>query len=125
MGRFRDFRILVVEDEPLIGLDVAHSLKDAGYEVVGPIRSVEAAVRSIARQPPAMAVLDLNLGNETTVHVADVLEGIRVPFVWLSGYSRDIIPVKHRGRPYISKPFSPATLLGILAAAQTSAYVPA
>lgn len=109
-------RVLVVEDEPLIGLDITETLREAGYDVVGPFRVVAPAVHSLACQRVAAAVIDLNLGTDTTRPLAAALASRGIPFIWLTGYGRDALPREYRDRPLISKPFDAATLLAGLAA---------
>ena len=117
MGHFNDLRVLVVEDEPLIGLDVGDLLADAGYNVAGPFRSVIAALDSIAHECPATAVLDVCLGSETGLPVADALTEKGIPFVWVTGYPPSVLPERYRDRPFVAKPFSTAALLDALASA--------
>jgi len=114
VGHFNDLRVLVVEDEPLIALDVADLLRDSGCNVAGPFRSVSAALDSMAQECPAAAVLDVNLGAETAVPIADALSAKGVPFVWLTGYPSSILPERHRERLLVAKPFSAAALLNAL-----------
>jgi DNA-binding response OmpR family regulator len=80
-------RVLVVEDEFMIGLDVSQHLASAGYEVVGLATSVARALRLEPRCD--VAVLDVNLGGETCEPVAQKLRASGKPFVVLTGYSPD------------------------------------
>jgi DNA-binding response OmpR family regulator len=59
-------RVLVVEDEFMIGLDIGQQLAGAGFEVVGPALSVAKALRFVAEPGCDVAVLDVNLGSETS-----------------------------------------------------------
>jgi CheY-like chemotaxis protein len=68
-------RVLVVEDEFMIGLDVSQQLASAGYEVVGLATSVPKALRLEPRCD--VAVLDVNLGGETCEPVARKLRASR------------------------------------------------
>lgn len=56
-------RVLVVDDEFLIAMDVAEVLREMGYEVLGPASDLRAAMRLIRQVAPDMAVIDLNLGR--------------------------------------------------------------
>jgi two-component sensor histidine kinase len=80
-------RILVVEDEALVAMEIAHALTEAGFEVVGPARNVQAALGLLERSGCEAAVLDINLGRETSEAVAIELASSNTPFVTLSGYS--------------------------------------
>lgn len=94
--------ILLLEDEPLIGADVAGTLEDAGARVLGPLRSAPDALAAIeaahggtsaGEGPIDAAVLDVNLGDHDGEPVAARLEALGVPFVLHSG---EIVP---RGAP--------------------------
>jgi DNA-binding response OmpR family regulator len=82
-------RVLVVEDEFIIGLDISQQLTNAGFEVVGLATSVAKALRLIAHSGCDVAILDVNLGGETCEPVAEKLRGSGTPFVVLTGYSPD------------------------------------
>jgi DNA-binding response OmpR family regulator len=82
-------RVLVVEDEFMIALDISQQLADAGFEVVGPAKSVTKALGFVADSGCDVAVLDVNLGGETSEPVAQKLQASGKPFVILSGYSTD------------------------------------
>ncbi|HEX8373624.1 MAG TPA: response regulator [Geminicoccaceae bacterium] len=111
-------RVLVVEDESLIAMDLDGFLRRAGCEVVGPVGRVEAATRWIADRPPDLALLDVNLGGgETVFPLADALAALRVPFVFLTGYEPEALPERFRQRPIASKPYSAKRLLAMLAEA--------
>ena len=57
-------RVLVVEDEALIAIDIAQNLTDAGFEVVGPATSVARALRLIGEEGCDVGVLDFNLRRD-------------------------------------------------------------
>ena len=73
--------ILVVEDELFIGLELKACLEDAGFLVLGPAGSVRDALRVISTQRPDAAVLDVNLGRENVIPVAERLNLLDVPYV--------------------------------------------
>ena len=111
-------RILVVEDEALIALDLARQLRGAGHEVVGPCRSGAEALRRIAEAGPdarpEAAVLDYTLrGTETSEAVARDLAARGVPFAFLTGHvaSGVIARGPFADRPRLTKPCSSADLL--------------
>lgn len=108
--------VLVVEDEIIVGMDLAVSLEDAGFGVVGPFASCDAAMQALAnRSAPVQAgVLDINLGDTaTSAPIAERLTELGVPFVFLSGYTagRNQIFDQFPAAPRISKPCLPETLL--------------
>jgi DNA-binding response OmpR family regulator len=82
-------RVLIVEDEFFIALDIGQQLADKGFEVIGPAPSVSKALRLVAEPGCDVAILDVNLGGETSEPVARKLQESDKPFVVLSGYSTD------------------------------------
>jgi DNA-binding response OmpR family regulator len=107
-------RVLVVEDNALLGLDIADQLTDAGLEVVGPAISVAKALMLMGKTGCDVAVLDVNLGNETAEPVALELRARHTPFVVLSGYSSEQHPPGFHGAPVLSKPARPEHLVAML-----------
>jgi DNA-binding response OmpR family regulator len=95
-------RVLVVEDEFMIGLDIGQQLASAGYEVVGLATSVARALRLEPRCD--IAVLDVNLGGETCEPVAEKLRASGKPFVVLTGYSPDNLPPFLNDATILTKP---------------------
>lgn len=81
--------ILVVEDEALVALDIAQALTNAGFDVVGPANSLAHALELIQHTGCDAAVLDINLGGETSEPVARELNDRGTAFVTLSGYSQE------------------------------------
>ena len=81
--------ILVLEDEPLIALDVEMALEDAGARVLGPVRTAKEATRAIdgALEAGGLdgAVLDVHLGTHSCEAVAERLAALGVPFIFYTG----------------------------------------
>jgi DNA-binding response OmpR family regulator len=107
-------RALVVEDEALLALYIAESLAEAGYEVVGPATSVAKALKLINDPGCDIVILDVNLGTEHSEPVALALKARDIPFVVLSGNSREFLPPGFAGAPSMSKPVEASTLLKTL-----------
>src|SRR5437870_5312364 len=95
-------------------MDVEMVLTEAGFRVIGPATTTAQAMRLIRDQQPELTLLDLNLGNEMVFPVADLLAETGRPFVILSGHSRQMVPPRHRDRPFLQKPYEPALLLRTL-----------
>lgn len=104
-------RILIVEDEALLALDLAHRLKTAGFAVVGPVGTVPDALELVARVGCDLAILDVNLGKETSEPVARELLERGVPFVTLTGYCREQLPAVFNGVPSLPKPLRMESLV--------------
>jgi DNA-binding response OmpR family regulator len=107
-------RVLIVEDEFFIALDIGQQLEDAGFEVVGPAPSVAKALSLVAEQGCDVAVLDINLGGETSEPVAQKLRESDKPFVVLSGYSTDNKLPWFGGARVLSKPLRMDDLVAAL-----------
>ena len=101
-------RVLIVEDDPLIALDLEDTLENAGYEVSGMARSVDDGLTMIERDPPHVATLDYQLGRETSVPIARALDERHIPYCFVSGRG-DLIEAD--GRPVVAKPAPPSTVL--------------
>jgi PAS domain S-box-containing protein len=110
----RGRRILVVEDEPLIAMDVASTLTDAGCAVVGPASSVEEAKALIAAAGFDAALLDANLGGRPVEELAAALTSQGIPFAFLTGYGREGLPKAFRHLPMVGKPFMPEHAFEVL-----------
>jgi DNA-binding response OmpR family regulator len=106
-------RVLVVEDEFFIALDIGQQLAEAGFEVVGPAPSVAKALRLVAEPGCDAAILDINLGGETSEPVAQKLRESDTPFIVLSGYSTDSLPW-FGGATVLSKPLRMDDLVAAL-----------
>ncbi len=112
--RLRSERVLVVEDEPLIALEVAQMLETAGFEVVGPAASVDAALKLIDIAGCDAAILDVNLGQQSAEPIASRLARSKVPFVAMSGYSREQLPAGFGSVYLLSKPVQGSVLVDSL-----------
>lgn len=104
-------RVLVVEDEPLIALDLVDMLTEGGFQVVGPVSLVAEALHLIRSEGCDAAVLDVNLGRETAEPIAICLRERGTPFLVLSGYSRAQHPTGFDGAPSLAKPVSATDLI--------------
>jgi CheY-like chemotaxis protein len=103
----RDRRILIVEDEYLVAMSLAEALQDAGSIVLGPVPSVDKAIKKIESEPRIDgAVVDVNLGGVLAYPVADLLIARKIPFVFTSGYEDNLLrdrysQVKNCAKPYL------------------------
>jgi CheY-like chemotaxis protein len=107
-------RVLVVEDDYLISLLFDEMLTSAGCVVVGPLPRLADAIEVAAKESCDAAVLDVNLGGERVYPVAKILAERRVPFIFVTGYSGDVLPREYAEQPRIAKPFRAAQLLNAL-----------
>lgn len=110
-------RILVVEDDLFISLDVQAMLLAAGFEVFGIVRTVKEALRLLEAAQPDAAVLDFNLMGQAVTPVAERLHELDVPFLLVSAYDvADLGKITALAEvPKLGKPISEAKLLATLA----------
>ncbi|MCC6981641.1 MAG: response regulator [Bauldia sp.] len=114
-------RVLLIEDEVLLGLMMQDMLSSLGCSVVGPFRSVAEALPATAREQIDFAVLDVNLGNGLVYPVAEVLQAKSIPFVFVTGYGADSIDTRFRGVSVLGKPVDEALLRRFLNASEQGA----
>jgi DNA-binding response OmpR family regulator len=108
-------RILIVEDEPLIALDLETVVTDHEGIVVGPVGSIAQASLIAATEPIDGAILDLRLGGELALSVAERLRARKIPFVIHSGQADTTLPRNWPAVPVISKPALPEAVIALLA----------
>ncbi|WP_298402004.1 HWE histidine kinase domain-containing protein [Sphingobium sp.] len=114
-GLLRGRNVLLVEDNMIIAMDGEDALRDLGAEVMT-AASVGRAREAIAIQPVDLAVLDFNLGHETSLPVADLLAERGIPFLFATGYGDGLeLPERFEAVTLVKKPYSGATLAQALA----------
>lgn len=104
-------RVLIVEDRFFVADDLSRIMTRHGAEVAGVAADVDEATSLAAAEALDIAVLDVDLRGRDVFEVVAVLEGRRVPFVFVTGYSGSQLPEKYRGSPLVSKPFSEPELI--------------
>ena len=98
-------RLLIVEDEPLIAIELQDLLEQRGAAVLGPTPSVQTALAAIESDRPDAALLDVNLRGVRSTPVASVLLAASIPFLLVTGYSRSQLPDPElRKAPIVPKP---------------------
>ncbi len=101
----RPIRILLVEDEALIALMLEDMVEGMGCAVTGLAPRVSLGVSLADSGQFDLAILDVNVAGENIEPVADRLMAKGVPFVFATGYGEAGVPLRHRGRPVVAKPF--------------------
>ncbi len=107
-------RILIVEDEPLIAMELHRLLSQAGLDVSGPAGTLEQALDLAGDQTLTGAIIDINLGSDTSYPVADRLCDIGLPVIFVTGYGAEIIPERFASQTVLQKPIEPHELLATL-----------
>jgi chemotaxis family two-component system sensor kinase Cph1 len=107
-------RVLVVEDNALVALEVESILSDSGHEVVGPAGRVSDALRMVSQERFDIALLDVDLHGERVWPVADALAAQGVPFAFTTGFRREIVlPERFTTVEVLGKPYREADLLAL------------
>ncbi len=113
-GSLTGKRLLMVEDEFLVGLMAKRILEGFGAVVAGPYGRLADALVAAKEGRFDGAVLDFNLAGETAEPLADFLQARGVPFAFLTGYHRDSIDRRYANIPLLQKPIEPDALERVL-----------
>lgn len=105
-----DCRVLVVEDETLIAMDIEAALEAIGCKVVGPTGKLATALLLASGEELDAAVLDVTIRGGKSFPVAEELLARGIPFVLASGYGDWSLPEKLRNQPRLTKPFTASEL---------------
>ena len=121
-GSLDNLNILVVEDQALIAMDIEETLKSLGVREVRASSTTSDALELLAGFRPDAAVLDFNLGAETSEAVAKDLLARGIPFVFATGYGDTVmIPAQFAKTPIVRKPVSATSLVAKIQQARFSA----
>ena len=109
-------RLLVIDDDAILGRDMQRALEGAGYRVLGLALTEAEAVAAITREKPDLCLVDIHLGGDRDgVDIArEILERFKVPVVFVSAHSdrstlaRAITASPHA---FVVKPFTDEQLL--------------
>src|SRR5689334_15166177 len=108
-------RILVVEDQGIVAIDIERCLEDAGFEVTAIATSMEDALREAAQSRPDLVLMDIRIqGVADGIEAADQLhQRFRLPIIYLTAHDdADTLARAKRTDPmaFLLKPFKPAEL---------------
>lgn len=121
MGADGSLRVLVVEDEMIIAMELEAQLQDLGHDVIGPFPTVRRALSGLTQETPDAALLDVNVGGELVTPVAQALAVAQVPYVLLTGYTgRQLTEPVLRNAPRLGKPLDPMQLAAMMERLATS-----
>lgn len=105
-------RVLLVEDDITIGIALADMLEAADFAVDGPHRTVADAMAALAEKFPDFALLDLRLGRQDSLLVAEDLERYGIDFAFYSGAEPEgIVPRQFDHSLFFRKPLDPAGVI--------------
>lgn len=114
-------RILVLEDDVLLSMDVEAILEQNGYDV-RVAGSLPDALRLVKEGAADGAVIDVNLKGTLSFPAADALSDANIPFLVLTGHSKDLLPPRHQSRPFLQKPYKVEHLVQAVTGMMTPAH---
>jgi DNA-binding NtrC family response regulator len=99
--------VLIVEDDPIIALDFEGMILGFGVSTVRTAGSVARALEMIAERAPDFALLDVGLVREKSFAIAERLDALEIPFIFVTGYGAiGAFPAAFAQRPRLPKPCS-------------------
>jgi DNA-binding NarL/FixJ family response regulator len=119
-AELQGLRVLVVEDEFLVAMDIEAMLRELACEVVGPIGNLASALQAAREETLDLALLDANLGGEPVTAVAEALIARAVPIVFCTGYQVENLCSRYPATSTLMKPFQLADLRTALECALAS-----
>lgn len=112
-------RVLILEDDPLIALDLQGIVESEGHEVVGAFDSL-AEARAHLADGLDFALLDIDVRDGKSFELASALDERRIPFAFVSASKRCEVPPHLRNKHFISKPYEEGAILRSLPNEQRS-----
>jgi two-component system CheB/CheR fusion protein len=97
-------RVLVVEDNSYLADELTSHLRRNGYDIIGPVSTLQDALDVTEHVTPDAALLDIDLDGERVYPVAERLLQRSVPFVFVTGYDAADLPPSLEGSDYLPKP---------------------
>lgn len=101
-----DHGLIIVEDEPFISIMIEEMAHELGWLVIGSAQNEADALRLLSQCQPRVALLDINLGQATSLAVASLCRSRDISIVFTTGYSPCDVPSHCGDAPILSKPFS-------------------
>lgn len=112
-------KILIVEDDPLIAMDLEDELSDRGFDPVWAATVADARM-ILEEQAPSFAFLDMHLRTDTSFELARELRVQGVPFAFVSGNDASALPEDLQSSKILTKPISFDDLTGMIAEREKS-----
>jgi len=122
--------VLIIEDEPLISMDLESLVKGLGHRVSGIARTHREALAEVKKKPPGLVLADIHLadGSSGLDAVNEILLGINVPVIFITAFPERLL-TGERPEPtfLITKPFESNTVRALVSQALffgTAAHIP-
>jgi PAS domain S-box-containing protein len=106
--------VLIVEDEPLVAMDMQSTLRAAGCTVIGPAGTVREARKLIGEHDCDAALVDVNLRGETIDKLLPALRRNDIPYGFVTGYGAKVLSQTFEETVTLTKPFSGEQLLAVV-----------
>jgi len=106
-------RILIIEDEPIIALDLENLVTELGHKVVGTASTAKDAVAKAHSERPGLVLADINLGEGGSGidAVSEILNSFDIPVIFITAYPEKLLTGERPEPTYlIAKPFLPETV---------------
>jgi CheY-like chemotaxis protein len=106
-------RVLIIEDEPIIALDLENLVTELGHNVVGTAATRDEAVKKALAERPGLVLADINLGEGGSGidAVNDILNSFDIPVIFITAYPEKLLTGERPEPTYlIAKPFLPETV---------------
>jgi CheY-like chemotaxis protein len=112
-GEDNSTRVLIIEDEPIIALDLENLVSELGHEVVGTAATRDQAVKLALSARPGLILADINLGEGGSGidAVSEILDSFDIPVIFVTAYPEKLLTGERPEPTYlIAKPFLPETV---------------
>ncbi|KFB08882.1 response regulator [Nitratireductor basaltis] len=108
-------RVLIVEEEAIVAMDIEELCKECGAEAVTIVTNRSHLTEDLLQPRPHVAILDTKMNGNSTHEFASLLHAASVPFVFASGYTADQAYFQEfPDSPVLEKPFANEHLLEVL-----------
>jgi DNA-binding response OmpR family regulator len=98
-------RILIVEDEMMVVLELEDMIREMGHVVVASATRIDAALECARSVECDVAILDVNVAGRMSFPVAEALRARGIPFIFATGYGASALPEEFRDQVILHKPF--------------------
>lgn len=113
-------KVLIIEDEPLIAMDIQTMVEDLGHAVTGVARTHGEAMKMVAEERPGIVLADIQLadGSSGLDAVNEILEQLTLPVIFITAFPERLL-TGERPEPafLVTKPFEPAAVSALISQA--------
>lgn len=109
-------KVLIVEDTPIVAMTISTMLLELGIEEVTIAQSVEQGLSSLEDTRFHLAIVDLQLGDQNGLVVAERCADLKIPVIYSTGHGPVMVPVVYPGEAFLQKPYTLSQLKGAIEA---------